>query len=67
MNVTVPVVDVPVIKLKFWKNSEEKRLRDWYTKKNVDINSGDYAGIAEEMGRSHAACCVQMSSKTNST
>jgi hypothetical protein len=59
MNITVPVVDVPVIKSRFWKDSEEKRLRDWYSKKNFDISrihSEDYAGIAEEMGSSETAC-----------
>jgi hypothetical protein len=57
MNIKTPVV--PVIKNKFWKDSEEKRLRDWHIKKNVDISqihSEDYAGIAEEMGRSERAC-----------
>ena len=33
MNIMVPVVDVPVKKSYFWKNSEEKRLRDWFIKK----------------------------------
>jgi len=50
---------VPVLKKIFWKGSEEKSLRDWYIKKNVDISqihSEDYVGIAEEMGRSQAAC-----------
>jgi hypothetical protein len=57
MNIRKPVVSKR--KRKFWKDSEEKRLRDWYVKKNVDISqihSEDYAGIAEDMGRSQVAC-----------
>ena len=36
MNIMAPVV--PVIKNKFWKDSEEKRLRDWYIKKTLTFH-----------------------------